>query len=466
MFVSQPKQNINFMNAAENSKTAPKPLSAKAIEKLKPGTPIKADIGENAGLRVKCGSTGIKTFFYRYKSPETDKLTQIKIGNYPSVSLAEARVELAKLKNVRKSGICPKAEKLRLIVKEKALVLQAQQLASSTSFTVEGLVELYLVETIEDRFVPDKKDPTKRKLIAGSRKPKGQAEARRTLYGDAVRVLGSKSANKVTRKDVVEMVMEIVRRGANVQAGHVVRELTSAYEYAIGLGRFDDEFANPALLAKASLKQAKVKMRPAKGKRVLTDQELKTVLQWLPGSGFSSTQKNILWLTLWTGCRTGEICEAEWRDIDLEKETWHIRNSKNGAERYVQLSRQAVAIIQKLKLDAEDGYLFPSRITGKPIQQKSLTEIKWQLKNADSLPNRRKYSEAQRWLTSIDDWSPHDLRRTVRTGLSRLRCPSDVAEAVLGHSAKGIVGTYNLHDYERECKEWLQKWGDYVDRLM
>ncbi len=63
MFASQPKQNINFMNAAENSKTAPKPLSAKAIEKLKPGAPIKADIGENAGLRVKCGSTGIKTFF-------------------------------------------------------------------------------------------------------------------------------------------------------------------------------------------------------------------------------------------------------------------------------------------------------------------------------------------------------------------------------------------------------------------
>ncbi len=145
-----------------------------------------------------------KPFFYRYKSPESDKLTQIKIGNYPSISLAEARVELAKLKNVRKSGICPKAEKLRLIVREKASALQSQQVASSISFTVESLVELYLVESIEDRFVPDKKDPTKRKLITGSRKPKGQAEARRTLYGDAVRVLGSKSANKVTRKDVVE----------------------------------------------------------------------------------------------------------------------------------------------------------------------------------------------------------------------------------------------------------------------
>ena len=38
--------------------------------------------------------------------------------------------------------------------------------------------------------------------------------------------------------------------------------------------------------------------------------------------------------------------------------------------------------------------------------------------------------------------------RTVRTGLSRLGCPSDVAEAILGHSKKGIEGTYNLHGYE------------------
>ncbi|MEK5794993.1 integrase, partial [Acinetobacter nosocomialis] len=67
----------------------------------------------------------------------------------------------------------------------------------------------------------------------------------------------------------------------------------------------------------------------------------------------------------------------------------------------------------------------------------------------------------QLWLKDMDDWNPHDLRRTVRTGLSRLGCPSDIAEAVLGHSKKGIEGTYNLHNYEKECAEWLQKWADY-----
>ena len=40
-----------------------------------------------------------------------------------------------------------------------------------------------------------------------------------------------------------------------------------------------------------------------------------------------------------------------------------------------------------------------------------------------------------------------------------------MAEAVLGHSPKGIEGVYNLHRYERECQEWLQLWCDHLDEL-
>ena len=60
-----------------------KPLSSRTVEVMKPGEKIKADTGENAGLRVKCGATGVKTFFYRYTSPVTSKLVQVKIGHFP-----------------------------------------------------------------------------------------------------------------------------------------------------------------------------------------------------------------------------------------------------------------------------------------------------------------------------------------------------------------------------------------------
>ncbi|MBE9526063.1 MAG: DUF4102 domain-containing protein [Proteobacteria bacterium] len=40
------------------------------------------DIGENSGLRVICGTKGIKTFFYRYRSPINNKLKQLTLGIY------------------------------------------------------------------------------------------------------------------------------------------------------------------------------------------------------------------------------------------------------------------------------------------------------------------------------------------------------------------------------------------------
>lgn len=43
-------------------KQAGKPLSSKTIETMKPTDKNKADTGENRGLRVACGATGIKTF--------------------------------------------------------------------------------------------------------------------------------------------------------------------------------------------------------------------------------------------------------------------------------------------------------------------------------------------------------------------------------------------------------------------
>lgn len=76
------------------------------------------------------------------------------------------------------------------------------------------------------------------KFISGVRNPKDQSETRRPLYGDAVRVLGDTPAVDVIRKDTTNMVMAIIERGAKVQAGNVLWEPSTAYEYAIGLKNY------------------------------------------------------------------------------------------------------------------------------------------------------------------------------------------------------------------------------------
>ena len=407
---------------------------------MKPGCLDVADIGENRGLRVSCSNAGTKSFFYRYTSPVTKKLIHVHIGHFPNVSLAEARVLLRALRQLRQENRCPATEQKEAKAKAAAAIK-----AKADAMTVEQLVEHYLRGYIEDRYI-------KGKRIPGGRKKKGQSETRRTLEGDAVRVLGNMPALLITRKDVINLVMEIVDRGANVQAGNVLRELTAAYEYSIGLERFNDDFANPALLAKASLRQAKVKLTSTRRRRVLSDKELTQFLKWLPGSFFTPTQKNILRFTLWTGCRTGEICTAEWNDVDLKAGVWHLRDTKTGVERYVQLPSQAIDFLKQLKLTT-GVYLFPSQKTGLAIQQKSLTEQAWLLRKT----NR---------MVDIDHWVPHDLRRTVRTGLSRLQCPNEVAEAILGHSRSGIEGTYDLHKYEKESKLWIQQWANHIQELL
>lgn len=416
-----------------------KPLSFKAVEMMKPGDKDKADVGENRGLRVSCGATGVKSFFYRYTSPLTGKLAQVKIGNFPQTSLAAARLKLHELKLLRQEGRCPATE----LKKDKLQrAIEAEQ-AKIPELTVQGLVELYLTERIEDRKTKDGK------IIPGARKPKGQAEVRRTLYGDAVKSLGSRNAAEITRQDVINLINGIVARGATVQAGNVLRELSLAYEFAIGLGRFDDSFANPALLAKSSLRQTRIKLTNGRGTRVLSEDELAKFLKWLPGSAYTPTIKNVLRLTLWTGCRTGEVCNMAWKDVDLEKGTIHLRETKTGVERYVQLSDQAIDFLKVLRLTS-DKYLFPSQATKKPIQQKYLTENSWRLRESGH-------------MLDIPHWTPHDLRRTVRTGLSRLQCPNEVAEAVLGHTRGGVEGIYNLYKYDAECRKWLQVWADYLD---
>ncbi|WP_265091383.1 site-specific integrase [Acinetobacter sp. ACIN00229] len=54
--------------------------------------------------------------------------------------------------------------------------------------------------------------------------------------------------------------------------------------------------------------------------------------------------KSILMRALWTGARTGEICSAEWKDINFEKSNWHLKGAKNGSECFVQFSKQCICI--------------------------------------------------------------------------------------------------------------------------
>jgi integrase len=115
------------------------------------------------------------------------------------------------------------------------------------------------------------------------------------------------------------------------------------------------------------------------------------------------------------------------------------------------LSTQALFILKRIKDKSVSQWVFPSnRPPQKAINQHSVNlQVNY----------NREYS-------GVEDWSAHDLRRTCRTHLSKLQCPSDIAEAVLGHTVGGVKGHYDLYKYEPEQKKWLQTWADHIDGLV
>lgn len=66
----------------------------------------------------------------------------------------------------------------------------------------------------------------------------------------------------------------------------------------------------------------------------------------------------------------------------------------------------------------------------------------------------------------MPEWRWHDLRRTCRTGLSRLRVPEHVAELVIGHRVRGLRAVYDQWPYLSERREALEAWSTLLRDIL
>jgi integrase len=68
--------------------------------------------------------------------------------------------------------------------------------------------------------------------------------------------------------------------------------------------------------------------------------------------------------------------------------------------------------------------------------------------------------------SSDEFWTPHDLRRTMRTRLAALGISRDVAERVIGHKIGGMVETYNRYSYAEEKRAAFEHWDKELIRIV
>jgi integrase len=66
----------------------------------------------------------------------------------------------------------------------------------------------------------------------------------------------------------------------------------------------------------------------------------------------------------------------------------------------------------------------------------------------------------------VVDWSPHDLRRTARSLMSRAGVNSDHAERCLGHIIGGVRGVYDRHEYYEEKARAFEALASIVQQIL
>ncbi|MDX1497040.1 MAG: integrase arm-type DNA-binding domain-containing protein, partial [Salinisphaeraceae bacterium] len=96
-----------------------KPLTNTEVSKAKPKkSPYSLFDGDGLQLRIK--PNGVKTWILDYHRPHTKARTSITFGNYPALSIADARAKRAEAKALLSREIDPKEQRDEQLLAKQA----------------------------------------------------------------------------------------------------------------------------------------------------------------------------------------------------------------------------------------------------------------------------------------------------------------------------------------------------------
>ena len=358
------------------------------------------------GLSIKVTPSGRKSFIVdgRIKGGRTRRFT---IGTYPSMVTSKARSEAQALMSMMQRGEDPKE-------------VQLEQAA------IKSMREKTLASIFEEF------------LVARNHKPKTRKDYQNTLTS-VFHLWLNKPINKIARKDVLDLFVETRHSRGQATAVKAFRILSSIINFAkaddVGGVRLITE--NPVDVLKEKRLDRKVKRR----ERYLDESEIDKLMHFdlvertfhqNPTHGVSEQGMNFVMLLLFTGMRKGEVSNLKWEDIDFKKKTIVARNTKNGSDHYVPMSRmvhwklEAQKKVSELRLSI---WVFPKRVGDGPM-----TEPKSQL---------AKICKA----TGIH-FRLHDLRRTFATHAISAGTSYELIQKALNHKSGSVTSSYIIGNIE------------------
>lgn len=373
------------------------------------------------GLALRVGAGGAKTWAVRYRA--NGRQRRLKLGRYPTLSLADARDAARDAINAAQAGQDPAAER-------------AERRSVDTTF---GALAAEVLEA------------------KGGRRANTLRQYRQVLDAELLPAWRDRPASSITRRDVVLLVEGIARRGAPVQANRALATIKVVFNTGLKRG-FPTLEHNPAH-----------RMDPPAAEtgrdRYLECDEIKKVWQALASE--TPVIRVAFRLALLTGQRIGNVCALRWQDIDAA-DVWTIPAAafKGKRPHLVPLSPDALAVLEEVReLTGNDEFAFPGR-HGK----------------AKHITNVGKPLERVRERSKVDGWTLHDFRTTFRTHATRAAQPTHrgdpagcgiaphIADAVLGHAEATLGYRKYTGDADRyllaEKRDALAKWGAFVTRCV
>jgi integrase len=276
---------------------------------------------------------------------------------------------------------------------------------------------------------------------------------RKTQKATLVSEYGKVNARDLTKRQLIALLDGIVDRGAPISANRTHALLKQLFDWAAAK---DLVAASPI----AGIERPGGDESPRE--RVLTSDEIKAFWAKLPDADMADPTALALRLLLVTAQRRGELTFAKWSHFDLESKLWtipvdllktsHAKRTKPEPHA-VPLSPLALALLRQLKELTGGGiYVLPAHVDKK--KNRSYSE--------------RVLSRAVRQNEDhfgIEHFTPHDLRRTAASFMTKLGIPRLHVEKVLNHSTGDIAEVYDRHDYLPEKRIALVRWAEELDRL-
>jgi integrase len=266
---------------------------------------------------------------------------------------------------------------------------KGKQLLASTQLDHERIT----VQQAYDLFV---------KTFLAGKKPRTQYDYKRVLKRHYLPTLANKRLEAVTSHMVLAITDELV--GTPSELIHATAVSKTFFKWCIRR-----HYISTSPLQAAQLP------RPKKRKRVLNDLELKRV--WDAAVEFGGVYGALVKLIILTGLRRTECADLQPDWVQPDRITLPASITKNSKEFCFPIGSLTQAILESLKTN---WHLLLPTIPCGPLPFNTFSKTK---------------KEFDKLLPGMARYTLHDLRRSYRTNLARLRVHKDVAERLINHTS-------------------------------